>query len=55
MTVTIKAINNEIYLVNPRLEGGSWKTSKNLLLTNMKEIATWANNTLNEECLFEVE
>ena len=55
MVITIKKINGELWLVHPRIEGGAWKTSPTLLLTNMKELASWVNNELNEECFFEVE
>lgn len=60
MTITIYDHNDEVLIGSKdkrfsQTWGEVYKTSRTLLLTNMKEITTWCNNTLKEECLFEVE
>ena len=65
MTITIFEIKDEKYDKMVRFKSnhpqfkevyGDWITTfhKNTWLV-MSELATWANNELNEECLFETE
>ena len=60
MTITIIKDSDGYYWLTckrpefTRAWGNGIKAHESILFKNMQEIATWANNTLGVECLFEL-